>query len=84
LIHAALIHFVKIQAVCLGAIAMLKKYYPWQCLPSSEELLDSDKTPVDNELNLSSSFPKIEESTRLSLTELLPLLFSTETINVGT
>jgi Uma2 family endonuclease len=31
-------------------IAMLKKYYPWQCLPSSEELPDSDETPVDNEL----------------------------------
>lgn len=29
---------------------MLKKYYPWQCLPSSEELPDSDETPVDNEL----------------------------------
>jgi Uma2 family endonuclease len=29
---------------------MLKKYYPWQCLPSSEELPDSDDTPVDNEL----------------------------------
>lgn len=29
---------------------MLKKYYSWQCLPSSEELPDSDETPVDNEL----------------------------------
>jgi Uma2 family endonuclease len=29
---------------------MLKKYYPWQCLPSSEELPDSDEIPVDNEL----------------------------------
>lgn len=29
---------------------MLKQYYPWQCLPSSEELPDSDETPVDNEL----------------------------------
>lgn len=29
---------------------MLKKYYPWECLPSSEELPDSDDTPVDNEL----------------------------------
>ncbi len=29
---------------------MLKRYYSWQCLPSSEELPDSDETPVDNEL----------------------------------
>ncbi len=29
---------------------MLKKFYPWQCLPSAEELPDSDDTPVDNEL----------------------------------
>ena len=29
---------------------MLKQYYPWECLPSSEELPDSDETPVDNEL----------------------------------
>ncbi len=29
---------------------MLQKYYSWQCLPSSEELPDSDETPVDNEL----------------------------------
>jgi Uma2 family endonuclease len=29
---------------------MLTKYYPWQCLPSSEELPDSDDSPVDNEL----------------------------------
>jgi Uma2 family endonuclease len=29
---------------------MLTKYYPWQCLPSSEELPDSDDTPVDSEL----------------------------------
>lgn len=25
-------------------------YEPWQCLPSSAELPDSDDTPVDNEL----------------------------------
>lgn len=29
---------------------MLKQYHPWECLPSSEELPDSDETPVDNEL----------------------------------
>ncbi|BAC89848.1 Uma2 family endonuclease [Gloeobacter violaceus] len=29
---------------------MLQRYYSWQCLPSSAELLDSDETPVDNEL----------------------------------
>lgn len=25
-------------------------YKPWQCLPSSAELPDSDDTPVDNEI----------------------------------
>jgi Uma2 family endonuclease len=39
---------------------MLKQYYPWQCLPSSEELPDSDDTPVDNELqDLIPSFLKL-------------------------
>ncbi|MEB3336270.1 MAG: Uma2 family endonuclease [Leptolyngbyaceae bacterium] len=29
---------------------MIQKYQPWECLPSSADLPDSDDTPVDNEL----------------------------------
>lgn len=29
---------------------MVQKYEPWQCLPTSAELPDSNDTPVDSEL----------------------------------
>ncbi len=29
---------------------MVQQYEPWQCLPTSAELPDSDDTPVDSEL----------------------------------